>query len=307
MHDDFAAVHATAPQTTSPIAFISRHNGAHWLASLSAAMPNERIVGDDQLTDAQAAAVQIAIVADPAPLPLSRYRNLLWMHSVWAGVERLLPVIAERNIPLVRLIDPALTHTMSEAVLAWTLYLHRDMPAYAAQQRQRLWKQQTYTPTGELTVGLLGLGELGGAAAARLLGAGYRVCGWSQSAKQIDGVTSHVGIDGLQSVLEQSSILVVLLPLTPLTRNLLNIERIAMMPKCASLINFARGAVVDNTTLLAALDAGALSHAVLDVFEHEPLSSESALWLHPRVTVLPHISAPTNRTSAAKIVAENVV
>jgi glyoxylate/hydroxypyruvate reductase len=95
-------------------------------------------------------------------------------------------------------------------------------------------------------------------------------------------------------------------PLTDATRGLLDAGRLAAMKRGAALINFARGAVIVADDLIAALDSGGLSHAVLDVFEQEPLPAASAFWQHPKVTVLPHISAPTSRESSARIVAGNV-
>jgi len=147
---------------------------------------------------------------------------------------------------------------------------------------------------------------LGRAAAARLVDAGYRVTGWSHSAKAINGVETFTGVAGLHMVLARANIVVVLLPLTSDTHHLLNVERIAAMREGASVINFARGGVVDTDALLHALDDEKVSHAVLDVFDEEPLPTNSVLWNHQKVTVLPHISAPTNRDSAAKIVASNV-
>ena len=290
----------------APIVFISRHDGTRWIEMLGKAMPHERVVDDMVVDEGELADVEIAIVADPSPERLARYANLQWVHSVWAGVERLVPLVAARNLPLVRLVDPMLANTMAEAVLAWTLYLHRDMPAYLAQQRQRIWLPHTYVAASELTVGILGLGELGRAAAERLVSAGYHVTGWSHSAKTINGVETFTGEAGLQTVLANANIVVVLLPLTSDTHHLLNAERIGVMREAASLINFARGAIVDADALLHALDDEKLTHAVLDVFEAEPLPMTSLLWNHQKVTVLPHVSAPTNRDSASKIVASNV-
>jgi len=110
---------------------------------LAQVMPGERIVDDNALSDAEALLVEIAIVADPSPERVARFPHLKWIHSVWAGVERLVPLAAARQLPLVRLVDPTLAQTMAEAVLAWTLYIHRDMPAYAAQQRERIWRPHT--------------------------------------------------------------------------------------------------------------------------------------------------------------------
>ena len=114
------------------------------------------------------------------------------------------------------------------------------------------------------------------------------------------------GDDGLQGLLEKSDILVCLVPLTDATRGLVNASRLAAMKNGAAIINFARGAVIVADDLIAALDSGKLSHAVLDVFEQEPLPAASPFWPHPKVTVLPHISAPTSRESSAQIVTGNV-
>ncbi len=288
------------------IAFVSQQHDGDWIEVLSAAMPLERVVADRELNDDAAEAVDIVVVGTPDAARLARYKNVKWIQSVWAGVERLLPITAARNLPLVRLIDPLMAHTMAESVLAWTLYLHRDMPAYAAQQRKQQWRQRPYRAAAEQTVGILGLGALGQAAAQRLLAAGYRVCGWSRHSKQIDGVTTYAGEAGLTSLLQQAQILVVLLPLTADTHQLLDPQRLAHLPQGAAVINFARGPILDTTALIAALDSAALSHAVLDVFATEPLPADNVLWSHASVTVLPHISAITNQQSASKIVATNI-
>ena len=206
-----------------------------------------------------------------------------------------------------RLIDPQLSRTMAEAVLAWTYYLFREMPAYAKFQREHVWQQLAYRRPEQVTIGLLGLGALGAASAARLKEAGFNVIGWSRSAKSLAGVETFHGEEGLNRLLSRSDILVCLLPLTSETKGLLNRDRLSKLPGDASLINFARGPVVVDGDLIEALDSGALKHAVLDVFDIEPLPAGNALWDHPAITVLPHISAPTDRETAAAIVAGNIL
>jgi glyoxylate/hydroxypyruvate reductase len=278
-----------------------------WLDALQAAMPHERVLSLEEIDAPED--VEVAIVANPDPAVIRRFGNLAWMQSLWAGVERLVAEPAFASIPVVRMVDPELARTMAEAVLAWTLYLHRDMPAYLAQQRVREWRQLSYIHPSQRRVGLLGFGALGVAAAGVLRAAGFPVQGWSRTPKQIgdlEGVAIRSGSDGLRDVVGSSDILVCLLPLTRQTRHLVDAALLAMLPTRASLINFGRGALVRTPDLIAALDQGLLDHAVLDVFEEEPLPAGSPLWSHPRVTVLPHISADTDPGSASAIVARNI-
>ncbi|MFS8124157.1 glyoxylate/hydroxypyruvate reductase A [Rhizobium sp. BR 250] len=293
----------------SPIAFVSRMNAeteAVWKEALRAAMPQEKILSFSELTDDQKLAVDFAIVANPDPADIAALPGLTWIHSLWAGVERLVLELGEKAPPIVRLKDPELSRVMAEAVLAWTYYLQRNMPAYRENQQKALWQELDYRHPGEMTIGLLGLGALGTAAAQRLTHAGFNVAGWSRSEKAIAGVETLTGDDGLQTLLKKSDILVCLVPLTDATRGLLDARRLTTMKQGAALINFARGAVIVANDLIATLDSGPLSHAVLDVFEQEPLPAASLFWRHPKITVLPHISAPTSRESSARIVAGNV-
>lgn len=277
-----------------------------WLAALRAAMPNETIVPFDALDAAARAACDVAIVANPRPEDVAALPNLTWVHSVWAGVERLMADLPDNGLKIVRLVDPQLADTMAEAVLAWTLYLHRDMPRYAQQQAARQWIAHDYRRPAAKTVALLGVGALGEAAAQRLLAAGFQVSGWSRTRKALPGVRCYAGADELPDMLAQADILVCLLPLTPQTRGIVDAAALAALPEHAALINFARGPIVDDAALRAALDSGRLSHAVLDVFDREPLPEDSWHWAHARVTVLPHISAPTDRETASAIVAGNI-
>lgn len=292
-----------------PIAFVARPRYEQtdaWLGALRQAMPSETIVHIGTMGDAQRRSAKVAIVANPDPEDLRALPSLCWVHSVWAGVERLVADLSDTDLKIVRLVDPQLATTMAEAVLAWTLYLHRDMPAYARQQRDALWHALPYRRAGARTVGLLGLGSLGEAAAAVLRTAGFKVCGWSRQRKAIDGVECLAGVQELDLLLERSDILVCLLPLTPETIGLLDSARLARLPEGGQLINFSRGPIVVEAALKGALDAGHLRHAVLDVFNREPLTADAWEWSHPAVTVLPHISGPTDLGTAAQIVASNI-
>ncbi|GGC09176.1 glyoxylate/hydroxypyruvate reductase A [Marinobacterium zhoushanense] len=288
------------------IADIDPAEHALWLESLNAALPELEILASAQFSDEQAKVPNFAIVANPAPEELRRFPNLSWVQSLWAGVEKMVGMPELEQIAIVRMQDPELARVMAEAVLAWTLYLHREMPTYARQQQQKVWQQHLYTPPSERSVGVLGIGNLGQEAIHRLRANGFKVCSWSRSAQTIPGVTHYAGIDQLEPMLGQCDILVALLPLTEETRQLINAKRLDQLKPGASLINFARAAIFDYDAMLDRLDSGALKHAVLDVFEQEPLPPTSLLWAHPSITLLPHISGPTDIRSASRIVQQNI-
>ncbi|AZQ85088.1 glyoxylate/hydroxypyruvate reductase A [Colwellia sp. Arc7-635] len=278
-----------------------------WISALNNALPNENIVDFNDITPDEKPHCKLAIVANPDTRALTEFKNLIWLHSIWAGVEKLMLSLSDSSIEVVRLTDPMLSKTMAEAVLAWSLYIHRDMPRYAKQQQNSLWQQHPYLPASERRIGILGLGELGQASAEQLQQNGFNVMGWSRTQKRIANISTYCGDEGLAEMASQIDILVCLLPLTPATLGIVNKALLALLPKGSSVINFARGAIINTEELIISLDSGHINHAVLDVFEHEPLSTKSALWQHPDITILPHISAPTNLNSACEIVAKNII
>ena len=163
-------------------------DGKAWLDALRTALPDHDVLPLEQLSAGQCAAAEVAIVVNPDPADLAALPNLKWVQSLWAGVERLLAETQGCQFAIVRMIDPQLAETMAEAVLAWTLYLHRDMPSYRMQQTARIWRQHPLPLPGQRTVGLLGLGNLGEAAAKKLVQQGFTVCGWSRSEADLEGV-----------------------------------------------------------------------------------------------------------------------
>lgn len=278
-----------------------------WQAALASALGTfARITPFEELTPDERAAAKVAIVANPAPEDVAALPNLSWVQSLWAGVERLTADLPEEGPLIVRLTDPQLAETMAEAVLAWTLYLHRDMPRYRQQQDQKVWLEHSLKLPRERTIGVLGLGKLGEASARRLAANGFQVLGWSRSVKALDGLTCLHGPEGLTCLLQHSDIIVILLPLTDETKGLIGKAALQDCKPGAAVINFGRGPVLDSNALLEALDRGQLCHAVLDVFDEEPLPTQSPLWQHAQVTVLPHISAPTVPGTACRIVAQNI-
>ena len=264
-----------------------------WLEALSAAWPAGRWLGLEEARAAPAS-VRAAVVANPPPGSLQGLPHLALIQSLWAGVDRLVadPTLPT-GVPLARMVDPAMSAAMAETALWAVLSLQRDFFDYARQQRESVWGQHPQRRADEVRVLVLGLGEMGGAATARLRAGGYRVGGWRRGLELAPLLAAH-------------DIVVNLLPLTPQTRGLLDARFFAALPPGASVVNLGRGAHVVDADLLAALDSGHLRHAVLDVFTREPLPADHRYWTHPRVTVLPHAAAATDWRSAAAVVAANL-
>jgi glyoxylate/hydroxypyruvate reductase A len=276
-----------------------------WWPRLEAALPGERLVRERAACDA--ASIDIALVANPPTGALQGLPALRLVQSLWAGVDALLAdTSVPAQVPLARMVDPAMNATMAETVLWAALSLQRGFFDYAAQQPARQWAPQALRRSDDVGVAVLGLGQMGACAAQALVRQGFRVTGWSTREARIAGVATWAGAAALPRVLAEADIVVNLLPLTPATRGLFNAATFAQMRRGASLVNLARGAHVVDADLLQALDSGQLGRAVLDVFHTEPLPPEHAFWSHPRVTVLPHVAAPTDPRSAAPIAAANV-
>ena len=286
------------------VANIPEPEAANWLRALDAAVPEVEFVPFDSLSTPKGH--KTAVVANPDPEAIKALSDLIWVQSLWAGVEKLLHEPALDGVGISRLVDPTLATTMAEAVLAWTLYLHRDMPGYRQLQSEHRWRQLPYVPAAKRRVGILGLGKLGEVAANALVHTGFDVMGWSRQEKNVSEVRCFSGTESLTEMIGQSDILVCLLPLTPATKGLLDDALFAKLPQGASLINFGRGPIIETPALLKALGEGTICHAVLDVFDEEPLEQSSPLWKHPNITVLPHISAPTTVETAAQIAATNL-
>lgn len=277
-----------------------------WLQELQQAMPGETWVMQSATSAEQAQSIEVAVVANPPHGSLQHLPKLRLIQSLWAGVDKLLtdPTLPTQ-VPLARMVDPAMNEAMVQTALWAVLSLHRGFFDVQRQQRESLWQQPEQCRAHEWQVLVLGLGELGGRVARNLAGLGYQVSGWSTRATQIEGVHTGSG-DELAPLLASADTVINLLPLTSLTRGLFDAARLSTMKRGATLVNLARGAHVVEDDLLAALDSRQIGHAVLDVFNLEPLPVEHAFWRHPHVTVLPHTAAQTDPRSAAQVVAANL-
>jgi len=254
------------------------------------------------------AAVPYVFLWNPTPGWLATLPNLRLILSSGAGVDHITSDPDwPRHVPIVRMGGPETAQRMGEYVCLAALALLRDLPTAIAGQAARRWVEM---PTGrtapETRVGIMGLGNLGVAAAAMLVGLRFAVSGWSRSPKSVPGVRCFAGPGERDAFLAQTDILVCLLPDTPDTRGAIRAETIAALPAGAAVINAGRGAHAVMSDVLDALDRGHLSGAVLDVFETEPLPTDHPAWSHPGVIVTPHLASLASRPARARYVADAI-
>ena len=226
--------------------------------------------------------------------------------SIFAGVEKTLLNKSIRQ-PLVRLIDFEMTECMAEWCAAHVLRYHLDLDEYIKPEKNE-WKPYSTERmlANQVHIGILGLGILGTATANKLRKLDFNVTGWSTTEKNLSEIKSLVGLNGLAKILSNSDYLILLLPLTQETKNIINSDSLKMVKTGAILLNAGRGGLIEDNDLLEALDSGKLSRCTLDVFNEEPLPKEHPFWFHDKVTVTPHISAPTRLQSSIKSILKNI-
>jgi glyoxylate/hydroxypyruvate reductase A len=245
-------------------------------------------------------AVHYAFVWAPERGRLGAYPNLRLVISSGAGVDHLAEDDQLPDVPIVRMGAPEAVWRMREYVALAVLHLHRLWHRFAAQQRARVWDELSNPEAPERRVGVMGLGQLGAAAIEALRPFGFQLSGWSRTPKAIAGVRCFAGARGLRPFLAQCDIAVCLLPATAETAGILDAAAFAAMPRGASVVNAARGSVLVEHDLVAALDSGQLEAAVLDVFAAEPLPADSPLLAHPRITITPHVASFPGRAARAR-------
>lgn len=253
--------------------------------------------------------IDYALAWKPPVGALASFPNLKVVFSLGAGVDHLL---IDPDFPaqakISRVVDPYLTAGMVEYVVLHVLRYHKNQPALDVQQRGKIWDDRAHElkQADERRVGILGLGELGQAAAKALVALDFDVAGWSRSPKEIPGVTCFHGSDGLTELLARTDILVCLLPLTPQTEDILCARLFAQLPSDACLINAARGGHLVEKDLIPALESKRLAHATLDVFQTEPLPTSHDFWDHPNITVTPHNASITDPRSVARQIVDGI-
>lgn len=281
-----------------------------WVARLKARFPDRDIrswpdaVGDP-------ADIRYALAWKAPAEALNACANLDVVFSLGAGVDHLLGQKNLPQVPIVRVVDPDLTARMSEWIALQVLLHHRQHLAYAAQQREKVWRELTQPSARDLRVGILGLGVLGADSADVLKRLGFNVAGWSRSKKTLEGIDCYAGDAEFDAFLSRTDVLVNLLPLTAETRGLVNrsvLERLARDGVLGGpvFINAGRGGSHVEADLVAALKDGTLKAASLDVFETEPLAADSPLWDCENAILTPHVAADSDPEAISDYVAEQI-
>jgi len=279
----------------------------NWTDGLSSVLPNLEIrlwpdVGN--IDD-----IEYVLVWKPDHGFLATLPNLKVIYSVGAGIDHLaadpdLP----KHIPVVRMVDPALTQGMVSYVSWACLHLYRKIFLAQSQQRQKAWVDEPVVrlASDKKTVGILGLGQLGQACAHQLNALGFDLVGWSATEKNVPNVKSYIGNDGLDIMLRQTDYLVCLLPLTPDTHGILNSENLSKLRCEGGLVSVGRGAHLIEEDLIALLDSGHLSGAIVDVFSQEPLPQNNPLWENEKLIITPHVASTTDPFSSGVTVAKSI-
>jgi glyoxylate/hydroxypyruvate reductase A len=234
------------------------------------------------------------------------FPNLELVFSVGAGVDQFDVSQLPPGIPLIRMLEPGITESMVEYVTMAVLALHRDLVHFIAQQREQTWREIQIAPAAKRRVGVMGLGVLGQAVLERLKVFGFPLAGWNRSPRSIESVSCYAGAETLRDFLGRTDILVCLLPLTGQTRGILSRNLFEALPRGAGLVNVGRGGHLVEADLIAALERGTLSAAVLDVAEQEPLPAGHPFWSHPGILLTPHNASMTTPETAVEFVLDTI-
>ena len=265
-----------------------------WRDALARECAAASIDAELQTWRGQSTGARYAVVWLPPAELFAAERELHAVFNLGAGVDALLARgVVPPGLPIIRLVDAGMASKIAEYACFAIARIARGLDRFAPPPHgARDWNAAA--ARDELpSVGVLGLGAMGAAileAAARF---GYPVSGWSRSPRRIEGVETFAGTAQLDAFLARTQVLVNALPLTAETENLLDRRAFAKMPRGAHIINVGRGGTIHDEDLLAALDEGQLASATLDVFRIEPLPAGHPFWSHPKITVTPHLAAPT--------------
>lgn len=286
------------------LALVSRdYDMSHLVPSILRAAPELDVCmyGEPAAQDAE-----VAVCWNPPAGAIAAMPHVRLVHSIAAGVDNILADPSLPAVPLCRVVDPQHACGMAEFVTWGVLHFHRQMDRVLANQRSATWFRPEQQPPSTCTVGVMGLGEIGGHVATELHRLGFSVRGWARQPRELPGIGVYCGEAGLPMFLRGTDILICLLPLTEATRGLLNAGTFARLKPGAKLLHVGRGEHLVATDLLEALHSGQLGGAIVDVFPNEPLPADNPLWRAPNLIVTPHMASVASSDTIGLQVAQNV-
>jgi phosphoglycerate dehydrogenase-like enzyme len=263
---------------------------------------------NDQLSEQQVQETNVLMTPMVPPGLLPRMPNLRWAQSMTAGVEAWL---ALPDLPEGLVLTCARgTHqeAMPENILGALFHIQKPYAAIAEDQKQSLWRTRVAEPLNGATLGILGLGAIGAELARMASALGMTVIGTKRRVTDVPHVERVLPSSQSNEVLARSDFVVLLMPATPETENFIDADRLRHMKPSAWLLNFGRGALIDDEALIKAVETNAIAGAILDVFRQEPLPKEHRFWTTNRILVLPHVGGPHPRRdrSVARLLVDNL-
>jgi glyoxylate/hydroxypyruvate reductase len=283
---------------------------AKWSERLQAVLPEADIVTRDSARatpDHSATPADYALVWRPHPSLFIEQKRLKAIFNLGAGIDALAAMPEfPRSVPLIRLEDAGMARPMAQYALAVVLRYAYRFDEYARRQRQGAWAPRRPHAPGELEIGVLGLGAIGGVVATTIAEQGFRVRGYARTRRELPGIRSYAGAAELPAFLTGLHVLINALPLTDETVGILRREHLERLADGGHVVNIARGAHLVEDDLIALLDAGKLAGATLDVFAREPLPPGHPFWAHPAITVTPHVSGVTVLDDSVQQVAHKI-
>lgn len=267
-----------------------------------------RVVIDPTQLSSELAEAEVLVTISFPPEAASQAPRLRWIQMTSSGIDPLLPWRALLGHCAVTNARGMHADQMADYAMAAMFMLHWDVPRILRDQASAAWRREAKAPLAGRTLGVIGLGAIGQEIARRARCAGMEVLGVNRSGNAVGSVAEVYRQERLHDVLPRCDFVVLVLPATAETSGLINAAALRLMKPTASLINFARGSVVEEQALIDALRDRTIKGAVLDVFAVEPLPADSPLWSMPNVIVTPHIAGMSGdyETRFAASFAENL-
>lgn len=264
-----------------------------YLTLIGKRFPTVRFLGAKDAASLNSHIAEANILLAPR-LPIETFdkaRRLRWFQCSIAGVDWLLPMRDRVGDLIVTNARGMHGEIIADFVMAGMTMMHWDFARFMREQACNEWHPREVAPLAERTLGVVGLGSIGSAIARRAKSSGMTVVGSKRNvAEPVSGVDRLLPSNRLDELLEVSDFVVIAAPHVPETNGLIGREQLRLMRRTAFLVNIARGQVVVESDLVEALRAGSISGALLDVFEREPLPTDSPLWTMPNVIVTPHVA-----------------